>query len=107
MLAESGRYSVVDTMSVADAVIAAGGAQHCDGCDAPLARGLGADQSMVGLVTRVSRTEYTLLIVVRDAETGAILSSGFTGLRLGANYSWPRGVEWLMEQWNLSAPPAE
>jgi hypothetical protein len=23
---------------------------------------------------------------------------GYTGLRMGANYSWPRGAKWLMER---------
>jgi len=102
LLSASGRYSVVDTSSVAGEVISAGGIQHCNGCDGPLARKLGADQSMVGVLTRVNRTEYTLQILVRDAQTGAVLSNNFTGLRMGANYAWPRGVKWLMENRILS-----
>ena len=96
MLAASGRYTVLDTAPVADEMRAAGGPLHCNGCEAPLALKLGADQAMVGLLTRVSRTEYTLQLVVRDARTGAMVSQGFTGLRMGANYSWPRGMKWLM-----------
>jgi Protein of unknown function (DUF2380) len=103
MLAASGRYSIVETGSVADEVSSAGGIQHCQGCDGPLARKLGADQSMVGVVTRVNRTEYTLQILVRDAQTGAVVSNDFTGLRMGANYAWPRGVKWLMNNRILSA----
>jgi uncharacterized protein DUF2380 len=97
MLSASGRYSVVDTGSVAGEVTAAGGIQHCNGCDGPLATKLGADQSMVGVLTRVNRTEFTLQILVRDARSGAVVSNNFTGLRMGANYAWPRGVKWLME----------
>jgi uncharacterized protein DUF2380 len=96
MLAASGRYSIVDTGSVASEVNSAGGIQRCNGCDGPLAKRLGADQSMVGVITRVNRTEYTLQILVRDTETGAVISNHFTGLRMGANYAWPRGVKWLM-----------
>jgi len=96
MLAASGRYSIVDTGSVAGEVNSAGGIQHCNGCDGPLAKKLGADQSMVGVFTRVNRTEYTLQILVRDTQTGAVMSNHFTGLRMGANYAWPRGVKWLM-----------
>jgi hypothetical protein len=43
-----------------------------------------------------------LQILVRDAQTGAVLSNNFTGLRMGANYAWPRGVKWLMENRILS-----
>jgi len=90
VLAESGRYSVVDTSSVAGEVSSAGGIQACNGCDAPLATRLGADQSMVGVITRVSRTEFTLQILIREAETGEVVFSDFSGLMLGANYAWPR-----------------
>jgi len=107
MLAESGRYSIVDTGSAAADVTSAGGIQHCNGCEGPLARKLGADQSMVGVFTRVNRTEYTLQIVVKDAETGAVVSNAFTGLRMGANYAWPRGVKWLMDNQILSAQRAQ
>ncbi len=106
-LADSGRYSIVDTAGLAGEADAAGGVQHCDGCDAPLAGTLGADQSMVGVVTRVSRTEYTIQIVVRDTGTGDVVSNSFTGLRMGANYAWPRGVKWLMENRILAAKTAE
>ncbi len=106
MLSASGRYSVVETGSVADEVSSAGGIQQCKGCDGPLAKKLGADQSMVGVVTRVNRTEYTLQILVRDAQTGAVVSNDFTGLRMGANYAWPRGVKWLMTNRILSAQRA-
>jgi hypothetical protein len=102
MLSASGRYSVVDTGSVAGEVLAAGGIQHCNGCDGPLAVKLGADQSMVGVLTRVNRTEFTLQVLVRNAQTGAVVSNNFTGLRMGANYAWPRGVKWLMENRILS-----
>jgi hypothetical protein len=104
MLSASGRYSIIDTGSVAGEVTSAGGLQPCNGCDGPLAKKLGADQSMVGVLTRVNRTEFTLQILVRDAQTGAVVSNNFTGLRMGANYAWPRGVKWLMENRILSTP---
>ena len=107
MLSASARFSVVDTSSVAGEVTTAGGIQRCNGCDGPLAKKLGADQSMAGIVTRVNRTEYTLQILVRDAETGAVVSNAFTGLRMGANYAWPRGVKWLMNNKILSAQGAQ
>jgi len=103
MLSASGRYKVID----GDGQLAkAGGFQSCNGCERQLAKTLGADRSMVGVFTRVSRTEYTLQILVRDADTGAVLSNDFTGLRMGANYSWPRGVKWLMKNKILTAQNA-
>jgi hypothetical protein len=79
MLSASGRYNVLDTGGVANEVMAAGGIRHCNGCEIPLARKLGADQSLIGVLTRVNRTEFTLQIVIKDAQTGAVVSNDFTG----------------------------
>jgi len=92
LLSASGRYSLVEAGSAAT-----GNFKDCNGCEAALAKKLGAEQSMAGVVRRVSRTEYTLQVVVRDAATGEMVTNAFTGLRMGANYSWPRGVKWLMD----------
>src|SRR5690606_2034567 len=107
ILAASGRYSVVDTGAAADDVIAAGGFQHCNGCEGRFAGKLGADQAMIGIITRITRTEYTVQLLVRDARTGSVLSNAFTGLRMGANHSWPRGVRWLMNHQILAAQQAD
>ena len=103
MLVASGRYSIVDTSSTASKVTSAGGIRNCNGCEGLLAKKLGADRSLIGLITRINRTEYTLQILVRDTQTGAVVSNVFTGLRMGANYAWPRGVKWLMKNKVLPA----
>ena len=103
MLSASGRYTIVEAGATVGEAASAGGIRHCNGCEAPLAKTLGADQSMAGVFTRVNRTEYTLQIVVRDSKTGELVTNHFTGLRMGANYAWPRGVKWLMDNRILSA----
>jgi hypothetical protein len=99
ILSETGHYDVVDTSTVA---------QHnllsCGRCEGQLAQKLGAEQAMIGLVTRITRTEYTIQIRVIDAATKETASLDFTGLRMGANYSWPRGVRWLMKNRTLASP---
>ncbi len=69
----------------------------CSGCVGPITKKLGADQAVIGTITRISRTEYTLLIQFIDAGSGEPVSRYFTGLRMGANYSWARGVTSLMK----------
>lgn len=90
-LGQSGRYRIVDVGSASGA--AAGQAlRDCGGCEAAIARKLGADRSLLGVVRRVSRTEYTLGFQLRDANTGTVLTRGDSGLRMGADYSWKRGA---------------
>jgi hypothetical protein len=96
LLADSGRYSVVDVSRASEAAVKERSLWQCGGCAAPIALKLGADQSFVGVVTRISRTEYTVSFRVRDAHTGAILHAGQSGLLIGADYSWDRGAASLI-----------
>jgi len=96
-LSDSGKYAIVDTASVQDEPAKKHTMHSCHGCVGPITKKLGADQAVVGTITRISRTEYTMLIQIFDAATGEPTSRYFTGLRMGADYSWPRGVTWLMK----------
>ncbi len=97
-LAKAGTYKIVDAQPAAAEVAKAGDLRRCNGCEAPIASKLGGELAMTGVVNRISRTEYEMLIRVVDAGTGAPVAMGYTGLRMGANYSWPRGAKWLMER---------
>jgi hypothetical protein len=107
MLVESGRYRMVEAGAAAAEVAEKGGVLHCNGCEAEAAAALGAERSLAGILTRVNRTEYTLQIVVRDTASGEMVANAFTGLRMGANYAWPRGVKWLMTNRVLAAAPPQ
>ena len=97
LMAASGRYQLVDVSAVNDQATKAGKLRDCDGCEARIAAGLGADQSMIGIVTRVARTEYAVTYKLRNARSGAIVAVAQTDLRMGANVAWSRGARWLIE----------
>jgi hypothetical protein len=97
LIAASGRYQLVDVGTATDLAAKAGKLRDCDGCEAKLAAGLNAEQSMIGIVTRVSRTEYAVTYKIRDARSGAIVAVEQTDLRMGANVAWSRGARWLIE----------
>jgi hypothetical protein len=97
LVAQSQRYSLVETAGVETPAAKEHWLRKCDGCEAAIAAKLGADQALVGVVTRVSRTEYWIRYQIRDARTGSVISSKRTELRLGADYSWDRGARWLIE----------
>jgi hypothetical protein len=81
--------------------------RECGGCDAAIALKAGAEQSLVGVVRRISRTEYTIRFRVRDARTGTIVSEADSGLRMGANYSWSRGAVRLISDRLLESRSAQ
>ena len=97
LFAQSGRYSLVNVGGVDAAEVKSRSLHRCDGCDAAIAQQLGAEQSFVGVVKRITRTEYTVRYRIRDANTGAVLSSADSGLRMGADYSWSRGAVRLIK----------
>jgi hypothetical protein len=97
LLVESGRYSLVDVSGADAADVRAHTLRQCDGCDAAIARKLDADQSFVGIVTRITRTDYAVTFKLRDTRTGAPIAVEQTDLRIGANYSWNRGAAWLIK----------
>jgi len=99
LLQESGRYDLVAVENTQ-----AKSLRDCNGCDAPVAKQLGAQQSFVGVVKRISRAEYQVHFQLRDAETGALISEADTGLRMGAMDSWNRGALRLVKDRLLKNP---
>ena len=97
LLAQSGRYSLIDVGSADADAVKKHALRDCNGCDAGIALKLGAEQSFIGVVKRISRTEYTIRFQIRDAATGTVVSTQDSGLRMGADYSWNRGAARLIK----------
>lgn len=97
LFAQSGRYSLVDVGAADAAAAKAHTLRDCQGCDAAIALKLGAEQSFVGVVRRISRMEYVVRFQIRDARTGAVVADENSGLRMGADYSWSRGAARLIK----------
>src|SRR3954464_14718692 len=97
LIAASGRYQLVDIRAVNNGAAKAGELRDGGGCEAGIAAGLDADQSMIGIVTRITRMEYAVTYKLRDARSGALVDVKQTDLRMGANVAWSRGARWLIE----------
>ena len=97
LLAQSGRYVLVNVTRANAEAMKTHRLRDCNGCDADIARGLGAQESLVGVVRRISQTEFTVRIVMRDSRTGATRTDVQSGLRLGAAYAWNLGAGQVVE----------
>ena len=98
LISESGRYQLVDVGAVNDEAAKAGKLHDCQGCEAKIAAGVHADQSMIGIVTRISRTDYAVTYKIRDVRSGELIDVEQTDLRAGANSAWSRGARWLVQR---------
>lgn len=97
LIAQSGRYVLVDVSGADAAPVKTQSLRTCSGCEAEIALKLGADQSFIGIVARSSRTEYAVGFQIRDARDGAMIFKRQTELRMGTNDSWNRGVVRLIK----------
>ena len=104
LIVESGRYQLVDTATANEQIAKAVPLRDCNGCEAGIASGLAADQSMIGIVTRITRTEYAVTYKIRDARSGGLVDVQQTDLRMGANVAWSRGARWLIQRRLLERP---
>jgi len=104
LIVESGRYQLVDTGTANEQIAKVVPLRDCEGCEAGIAAGLAADQSMIGIVTRITRMEYAVTYKIRDARSGGLVDVQQTDLRMGANVAWSRGARWLIQRRLLERP---
>jgi len=100
-LANSGQIDVVDIAPVA-ARARASNLQACGGCDADLARELGARFAVTGWVQKVSNLILNMNVSVRDAETGQVISGKSVDMRGNTRESWSRALGWLVGDYLLA-----
>jgi hypothetical protein len=96
VLAQSGRYDLVDVSKVTVRPVMEKSLRACNGCDAGIALQLGAEQSFVGVLRRVSRTEYAVMLQISDSRTGKVLNQQEAAF-LGGDEGWASGVASLLK----------
>jgi hypothetical protein len=92
-LAQSGRYTVIDPGEVA---AARKSLQSCNDCEAAVALQLGAEQSLAGVLTKVTQTDYYVRIQIRDARSGKVLDQEEANFA-GGEEGWATGVRMLIK----------
>lgn len=106
LLSRSGLFDLVDVPSSASPMIAEHWLRKCNGCDADIARGLGADLAFVAFFRKISIMEQTLEIRIRAARTGRLVHVSETDLRGETDESWSRALRFLIK-YELTEPELE
>jgi len=76
VLAQLGRYSLIDVSKADAQPVKEKSLRNCSGCEAAIGLQLGADQSLIGVVRRVPMTDYYVWIQISDARSGKVLDQG-------------------------------
>jgi hypothetical protein len=96
-LAHSGLFELVDTSVSDNESLKAHWLRKCNGCEADIARALGADMSFLGFFRKISVMEQNLEFRIRDARTGELLNVSQTDYRGETDESWSRAITWLIK----------
>ena len=96
MLAESGRYNLIDVSSVDAKPVREKAVRNCEGCEAGIALEVGADQALVGVIRRITQTDYYVVVQISDARTGKVLNQQSANFAGGPD-GWASGVRMLLK----------
>ena len=102
MVAKSGRFFLVDVSKVDAEPVTAKSLRNCNGCEAGIALQAGAEQALIGMVRRVTQTDYYVLIQISDAQTGKVLNQQEANFAGGPD-GWASGVRMLIKHQVLVA----
>jgi hypothetical protein len=101
-LGESGRFQILDIAPV-NAAAHQSNLQACGGCDVKLARELGADLYITGVVQKVSNLILNVNVYLHDAQTGRLVTAASADMRGNTDESWSRATHYLVRE-RLLAP---
>ena len=96
MLAKSGRYLLVEVGDSNAQPVREKSLRNCEGCEAGIALEAGAEQALIGVVRRITQTDYYVQIQITDARTGKVLNQQSANFAGGPD-GWASGVRMLLK----------
>jgi len=95
MLADSGRYEIVDTTPIGAEIAAAQPIYTCNGCEIDLAGKTKADLVMTGLIDKISETHLSLTVAIVDVANSKLLKTSSVLIQGNTDEAWAHGVRWI------------
>jgi hypothetical protein len=96
MLAQSGRYNLIDVSTIDAKPVREKALRNCEGCEAGYALQVGAEQALVGVVRRITQTDYYVQVQISDARTGKVLNQQSANFAGGPD-GWASGIRMLLK----------
>lgn len=95
LLAAGAEYEPVDIEPVRPEILEAGYLSSCNGCEAAIARKLGADFALVGTVHKISTLIQYISVRITDADDGTTVNVSTVSIRGNSDTAWLRGIHYL------------
>ena len=96
LLERSGHFLLVDVSKIDAEPVKAKSLRNCNGCETAIASQVGAEQVLLGVVKRVTQTDYYVLVQISDAQTGKVLNQQDANFAGGPD-GWASGVRMLLK----------
>ncbi|MXQ12083.1 DUF2380 domain-containing protein [Microvirga makkahensis] len=104
LLQASPQIELIDTAPKREDVTQKAPLHKCSGCAEDLAKDLGADLVVSGIVQKTSDLILSFAVTIKDAHSGKIVRGGQADIRGNTDESWLRGIRWLVKNRLLAEP---
>ncbi|HWH49779.1 MAG TPA: DUF3280 domain-containing protein [Burkholderiales bacterium] len=99
-LLQRGMYRLADNSAASELITdlkAQQDLRDCNGCEIEIGKALGADVIIIGWVQKVSNLILNINIEVKEVRSGRILYVKSVDLRSNSDYSWLRGIRYMVD----------
>ncbi|WP_166802503.1 DUF3280 domain-containing protein [Microvirga pakistanensis] len=104
LLRSSPQIQLIDWTDKIDEVRQKSPLHNCNGCAEDLAKELGADLLVSGIVQKTSNLILSFAITIKDVRSGKPIRGGQADIRGNTDDSWLRGIRWVAKNRLLSEP---
>ena len=104
LLEASDQLQLVDLGPQADVIRKQVPLHKCNGCEQDIAKALGADVSVSGVVQKTSNLILSFAITITDVASGKAIRGGQVDIRGNTDSDWLRGVRWVVKNRLLAEP---
>lgn len=94
-LAAAGKYEMLDIGSVEADIAAAAPLNKCNGCEMDIAKKLGADILVLGVIEKASATLLSMNVIVVDMAKGGPISNNSAVVQGNTDDAWVGVARWL------------
>ena len=107
LLAKSSQLQMIELAPLAARISDKSPLSKCNGCDEDLAREVGADLAVSGIIQKTSNLILSFAVVIKDVKTGKPIRGGQVDIRGNTDDTWLRGVRWVVKNRLLAEPLPE